>query len=210
MSISVAEPLRNASDPRSGGAVRAIFVAPEQGAPMTRLERVRAVPGRGLEGDRYFGRRGRFGPRGSDVTLVEEECLEELRSELAIDLEASETRRNLVVRGLRLADLVGVVFLVGSVEVRGDEICEPCSHLDPVRRDPRVLKGLVRRGGLRASILGAGHIAVGDRIHGSAEPALPNLGARTSVAGRTLTPSRSITRRGIDDGPAYARGRRRS
>ena len=164
MSISAPEhPFVERSLDRSG-IVGAIYVAPRQGAPMISIERVRAVPGRGLEGDRYFLRNGRFAGHGRDLTLVEGECLTELREELAIDLDASDTRRNLLVWGLRLTDLVGAEFQVGSVRVRGEEVCEPCAHLEPVRRDPRVLKGLVRRGGLRASILTPGEILLGDAI----------------------------------------------
>jgi MOSC domain-containing protein YiiM len=164
MSISAPDlPFGIGSRDRSG-VVGAIYVAPWQGAPMVSVERALAVPGRGLEGDRYFLRRGRFAGRGRDLTLVEGECLTELRDELAIDLDASETRRNLLVWGLQLIDLVGAEFHVGSVRVRGEEVCEPCAHLEPVRRDPRVLKGLVRRGGLRASILTRGEIVLGDAI----------------------------------------------
>ena len=164
MSISAPElPFVVGSRDRSG-VVGAIYVAPRQGAPMVSVERARAIPGRGLEGDRYFLRRGRFAGQGRDLTLVEGECLAELRVELAIELDAAETRRNLLVWGLRLTELVGVGFQVGSILVRGEEVCEPCAHLEPVRRDPRVLKGLVRRGGLRASIITSGEIRVRDVI----------------------------------------------
>ena len=163
-SISATDPGIRTAQTTSTGVVGAIYVAPVQGASMVSLESARAVPGRGLEGDRYFSRNGRFGGEGRDLTLVEGECLQALREELAIELEASETRRNLLVWGLSLSELVGAVFQVGGVRVRGEEVCEPCVHLDPVRRDPRVLKGLLRRGGLRASVLNAGEIRVGDRI----------------------------------------------
>jgi len=40
------------------GTVVSIHVADEAGAPMRAIERVRAVAGRGLEGDRYFEGQG--------------------------------------------------------------------------------------------------------------------------------------------------------
>jgi len=54
-------------------------------------------------------------------------------------------------------------FLVGRVRLRGIRLCEPCSHLDGLTRRG-VLAGLIHRGGLRAQILNAGEIHVGDRI----------------------------------------------
>ena len=42
------------------GTLRAIYTAPEAKAPMRARDAVRAVPGRGLEGDRYFKGEGAF------------------------------------------------------------------------------------------------------------------------------------------------------
>jgi MOSC domain-containing protein YiiM len=58
---------------------------------------------------------------------------------------------------------VGRRFRVGVLECEGVELCEPCNHLQRLTQ-PGVLKGLVHRGGLRASILSGGEIAVGDRV----------------------------------------------
>jgi MOSC domain-containing protein YiiM len=131
---------------------------------MLAVDMVRAVPGRGLVGDRYHDDVGRFAGRGHELTLVEAESLDTLEAELGVKLHPSDTRRNVVVRGVRLESLVGRSFYLGAVLVRGDEPCRPCVHLEPVKRDRRVLHGLVDRGGLRASILDSGWIAVGDRI----------------------------------------------
>ena len=69
----------------------------------------------------------------------------------------------MATRGIDLNALVGRRFRVGALECEGIELCEPCTHLEGLTQ-PGVLKGLVHRGGLRASILSGGEIAVGDPV----------------------------------------------
>jgi MOSC domain-containing protein YiiM len=142
-----------------------IALAAEAEGPMREVPSAEAVEGRGLLGDRYERGAGTFSnPRGHgyDLTLVEAEALEELSAK-GVELAPIEARRNLVVRGIALDDLIGRRFRVGEVECFGQRRCEPCSHLERLTR-PGVLRGLVHRGGLRADVLSGGGIRTGDRI----------------------------------------------
>lgn len=142
---------------------------------MESITEVRAVPGRGLEGDRYFNRLGFYSERasvgGREVTLIESESVEALfrghmnadGQTLGIKLPAGEARRNVVTGGAPLNHLVDREFWVGEVLMRGTRLCEPCKHLESLTQ-PGVLGGLVHRGGLRARILNEGTIHVGDVI----------------------------------------------
>jgi len=116
---------------------------------------VRAVAGRGLEGDRYFFANG--AGSGEALTLIEAEALED------VGLTGAQSRRQVVVRGGGLNDLVGKRFRVGDVECEGVELCEPCTHLQRLTR-PGIIKDLIHRGGLRADILSGGTISVGDKV----------------------------------------------
>ncbi len=148
------------------GKVIAIHVASAAGTRMEPLESVRAVAGRGLEGDRYFRRTGTYSSKeGPDrqITLIETEALEALERDYAMTLDASETRRNVATRDVALNHLVGRTFRVGEVTVRGLRLCEPCSHMERLCGQ-RVRPGLVHRGGLRAEIVTDGVIRVGDPI----------------------------------------------
>ena len=149
------------------GRVLSIHVAPAASAPMESVAEARAVPGRGLEGDRYFLGTGYYSPRpsagGREITLIEAETLEALDETLGIKLSAAESRRNVTTSGAPLNHLVGREFWVGSVRLRGTRLCEPCTHLDQLTR-PGVMHGLIHRGGLRASILTDGVIRVDDPI----------------------------------------------
>jgi len=144
----------------------AIQIAPQAEGRLESVPEVRAIPGKGLEGDRYFRGEGSFSKNpggGRQVTLIASEMLELLQSEHGITLPASETRRNLVTKGVALNDLVGQVFQVGAVRMKGVRLAEPCNHLERLTR-PGVLKGLVHRAGLRADILDEGVLRVGDAI----------------------------------------------
>jgi hypothetical protein len=159
----------------SVGTVELIALAAEAEGPMRAVSAAEAVEGHGLVGDRYERGAGTFSDtRGSgyDLTLVEAEALEELSSK-GLDLAPIEARRNLVVRGIELDDLIGKRFRVGEVECFGQRRCEPCSHLQRLTQ-PGVLSGLVHRGGLRADILSDGMIRTGDSIealpHGQQPP----------------------------------------
>jgi MOSC domain-containing protein YiiM len=80
-----------------------------------------------------------------------------------VALDPSETRRNILTRGVRLNDLVGREFSVGEVRLRGIRLCEPCSHLAGLT-GRNVIPAFTHRGGLRAQILSGGTIRVGDGI----------------------------------------------
>src|SRR5262245_47501992 len=148
------------------GIVVGIYCAPAAGKPPQPVAEARALPGRGLEGDRYFRRQGTFSQTaggGREVTLIESEALDALERDYAIRLEPGTARRNIVTRGIALNHLVGREFSVGSVRLRGVRLCEPCKHLEKLSVEG-VLKGLVHRGGLRADIVCEGMIRPGDPV----------------------------------------------
>ena len=133
--------------------VEAINIGPSDAiAP---VDSAAAVAGKGLEGDRYFFPDG--AKPGLALTLIEAEVLED------VGLRGAQSRRQVVVRGVRLNDLVGRRFRVGDVECVGVELCEPCLHLQELTR-PGIIKELVHRAGLNADIVSDGRISVGDEV----------------------------------------------
>lgn len=145
--------------------VEGIFITNAASEPMTQLQTAKAVAGKGLEGDRYYLETGFYsdGADGRQLTLIEQESLQELRSEHDVALAPIECRRNLMTSGVRLNDLVGKRFWVGEVECEGIRLCPPCNHLEELTR-PGMLKGLARSGGLRAHVLNDGQISIGDEV----------------------------------------------
>ena len=144
-----------------------IFIAAAHGEPMRSVQSVHAIPGQGLSGDRYAVGQKRKGP-DRDVTLIELENIEAFRAATGHDLSVDGPRRNIVTTGIRLNDLCGRQFRIGSVLALGVELCEPCK-LFQKRTYAEVLPFFVGKGGLRAKIVSAGDIGVGDEIHDAPE-----------------------------------------
>jgi MOSC domain-containing protein YiiM len=132
--------------------VEAINIGPSEA--LAPVGSVAAVAGKGLVGDRHFS--DNPGP-GNALTLIEAEVLED------VGLTGAQSRRQVVVRGVQVNDLIGRRFRIGDIECLGVEICEPCSHLQRLTR-PGIIKDLLHRGGLNADILSGGLISVGDEI----------------------------------------------
>lgn len=151
------------------GEVVSIHISDNAADKMLSVGEVRAVAGKGLEGDRYFRGAGTWSKKpgtGREVTLIEIEAIEAMRRDYEVDIDPGDARRNIVTRGISLNHLVGKDFRIGEVRLRGVRLCEPCSHLESLSK-PGVRDGLVHRGGLRAGILEEGILRTGDSIEES-------------------------------------------
>ena len=123
---------------------------------------VEALADAGLVGDRYSDAAVRRGP-DYQLTLIEIENINGFRDAVGYPMTPDQPRRNLVTAGIRLNDLNGKRFMVGSVLCEALDLCEPCMLLK-ARTHPEALRYFVGRGGLRARILVGGTITVGDAI----------------------------------------------
>ncbi|MGJ7440539.1 MOSC domain-containing protein [Aquipuribacter sp. MA13-6] len=152
---------------RLSGTVERIAIAPAAEAPMQILTSSRALPGRGLEGDRYAVNAGTFSPRaghrpGYDLTMIASEVVEELTARDA-HLDFASTRRNILTRGIDVNALVGREFSIGDARCRGLRLAEPCAHLERIA-GPGLLRPLIHRGGLRVDVLTGGTITTESSI----------------------------------------------
>jgi MOSC domain-containing protein YiiM len=148
------------------GRVVAIYRAAKAGQPLEAVEVVRAVPGHGLEGDRYFLGRGsmsRWPGAGRAVSLIEEEVIEAVGLEWGLDLSDGRSRRNIVTASVALPELLGATFRIGTALFRGVRPCDPCGYLER-RIGPGLVEALRGRGGLRADVVEEGVLCVGDLV----------------------------------------------
>lgn len=167
-----------------------IFTAPTAGAPMVAHGVITAEAHAGLTGDRYGLAIGTYSGKRLDdaergVTLFAQETLDAVVAEHGIVLRPEETRRNLLVAGVPLDDLLGAEFTIGGVTLRGADLAHPCAYLESLTQ-PGVLRALTGRGGLRAEVLTTGTIAVGDAV------AWPRRGVAAGAQDSSVTPNRSV------------------
>ena len=147
------------------GVIVSLYIAPAARAPMRALPTAHLVPGRGIEGDRFYALHEKQSSQDRetcDVTLVEEEVIETLRKiHPEIDAGAS-ARRNIVVRGCALHQLVGRTFCIGDATLYG--LVPHAASCDSSERSQRSACAVVQPAELRAQILTEGIIRVGDRL----------------------------------------------
>lgn len=149
------------------GRVLGIYTAPASREPMVSQQEVRVVPGKGIEGDRYFKGNATYSARPGphrELTLIEQESLDALEREYGYNLEPELSRRNVLVSGVPLNHLIQREFSIGEVRLRGLLLCEPCATLAETSGRANIINHLLHRGGLRAEILTEGTISIGAEI----------------------------------------------
>lgn len=132
---------------------------PPDNFPLVEVQRIECVTGRGIRGDRFYDYRDNY---KGQITFFSSEVFERLVEHFRIDGKtAGVLRRNVIVSGIDLNDLIGEEFSIQGVRLRGTAHCRPCYWLDQAFA-PGTEEFLKGNGGLRAQILTDGAIAVGD------------------------------------------------
>jgi molybdopterin synthase catalytic subunit len=124
------------------------------------ISEVECVAGMGLRGDRYFGYKPDF---KGQVTFFDADAVQAVRDRFSQpELSSSLFRRNLIVRGVDLAEWVGKRFRFQGVEFEASEECKPCYWMDEaVAPGAEEFLKANFRGGLRARVLSDGVLSVG-------------------------------------------------
>jgi MOSC domain-containing protein YiiM len=118
--------------------------------PMQRVAEIECVAGRGIRGDRFFDFKADY---KGQITFFASEMHEELAAQLGIpDRDPGVFRRNVITRGVRLEELIGVEFEIQGVRFAGVCECSPCYWMNTAF-GPGTESALRDRGGLRARIL---------------------------------------------------------
>ena len=118
------------------GTVESLHIVAEKSQPMATVETIRAVPGRGLEGDRYANGKGTYSNKpeeGRQVTLFEQETLEALRSggSAAASVVRSLSENQLVRRAEVLA---GAPAITAEQVIENSLIGSTVGHLASIKK----------------------------------------------------------------------------
>ncbi|TVR99680.1 MAG: MOSC domain-containing protein [Rhodospirillales bacterium] len=149
-------------DTRARGTVEGMFCAPAGGAAMVPVATVTALPGRGLDRDRYGRGTGSFHDN-CQVTLIAGEHLDRIAAEFGVKVLSGEHRRNIVTRGIDHASLVGRRFRVGEAVLEYQQPRLPCAYLVEIT-EPRMGEALGEQAGICARVVEGGVIRTGDAI----------------------------------------------
>ena len=155
--------------------------------PTTDADQVELVAGKGIVGDRFFGKAAHM---DAAVTLLSIESLEAMAEELGAEpFDPLLTRRNVVLRGAHLAPLLGHEF---ALESRGDALrlgagrpAHPCAWMDRMLV-PGAHAAMRGRGGVRCQPLSDGLLSSGPAVLVSSVPLDPGQAGTPTL----LRPSR--------------------
>lgn len=148
--------------------LHAIIIGEKAKEPLHYVESVRAVQGKGLEGDRYFYGQGTFNkPQLSqdvrEISILPYETLLECNRRLESSLDFLDLRRNLIVKNFDTSLLEDKVFTIGTAKFRIVRTCPPCRYLSRLL-DKDMMRGLKYIGGHRAVIVQSGVLALEDKL----------------------------------------------
>lgn len=117
------------------------------------------VAGKGIVGDRFYDYKEDY---KGQVTFFEAETWEAVKAEFDLpELTASAFRRNVVVRGVALSELIGKRFTIGELAFEGTQEAAPCYWMDEACA-PGAEEFLKGRGGLRCRIVAGGQLSKGE------------------------------------------------
>jgi MOSC domain-containing protein YiiM len=123
------------------------------------VPQIECVAGLGIRGDRFYDYRDNY---KGQITFFSLEVFEKLAQHFGLtEKSPGAARRNVIVSGVELNDLIGEEFSIQGVRLRGTAHCKPCYWMDQAIA-PGAEEFLEGNGGLRAQILSDGVIAVGD------------------------------------------------
>jgi MOSC domain-containing protein YiiM len=132
---------------------------PPDDFPFVETTEIECVAGHGIRGDRFFDYRDNY---KGQITFFAREVFDELSRAFSLTNKSPGVlRRNVIVSGVALNDLIGADFALQAVHFRGAAHCQPCYWMNSAVA-PGAEEFLANRGGLRARILTDGRIRVGD------------------------------------------------
>ena len=143
------------------GKVVKIGISKNKGNKMVNLNAVEAIKGKGLVNERHFKENNE---KRCQITLIEIENINQYNKITGTTIPAINFLRNIVTEGIRLNELVGQEFFIGSVKLKAHDLCRPCKYLQESLQQKNIVKELLLTGGLRCEILSSGKIYINDQI----------------------------------------------
>jgi len=117
--------------------------------------------GKGIVNDRYYGN---FKEKKEQVTLISLEEINKFNRQINQNIEPKDFRRNIIVSGVDLNQLINKQIKINNITLKIHEICQPCKYLQDQLKIHSLVKILINKSGVRAEIITSGMLSVGDKI----------------------------------------------
>jgi MOSC domain-containing protein YiiM len=118
--------------------------------------------GKGIVNDRYYRN---FKEKKEQVTLISLEEINKFNRQINRNIEPKDFRRNIIVSGVDLNQLINKQIKINNITLKIHEICQPCKYLQDQLKIHSLVKILINKSGVRAEIITSGMLSVGDKIH---------------------------------------------
>ena len=138
-----------------------IGISKNKGDKIINVNDVEAIKGKGLVSESHFKEKNE---KRCQITLIEIENINHYNKLTGTTIPAINFLRNIVTEGIKLNELVGKEFFIGTVKVKAHDLCRPCKNLQESIQQKNTVKELLHTGGLRCEILSSGKICVDDQI----------------------------------------------
>ncbi len=136
----------------------AIHVVKKRNAAAEPCNHVTVLSNFGIVGD-YRSEKFQIG----QITLVEAEIIDSMSRELGYDIPAGSSRRQIMVKGIALNELIGRNLRMGQILIRVEDKCNPCKNMEK-KIGPGARNAMNDRGGIRCRIIEGGDLHVSDKI----------------------------------------------
>jgi MOSC domain-containing protein YiiM len=140
------------------GKIVSIHWVDADGQPAQPVDEVEILADFGLKNDYRSGAGSK-----RQVTLVAEEMLNAIGTELGVTVAPGASRRQLMIKGLDLNAYVGQTLRIGGVTLEGSGLCQPCNRMNEMIGDG-AQAALQDRGGLCCRAITGGTVRIGDQI----------------------------------------------
>ena len=138
-----------------------IGISSLKGGSIKKMKSVDAIKGKGLLNDRKMRENN---DKKSQLTLIEIESINYYNKISKSSINPLNFRRNIVTEGIELNKLINKEFSIGTVKIKGHDLCHPCKYLQEFLGQNNLVKELSKKGGLRCEILSTGKIFLNDII----------------------------------------------
>lgn len=150
------------------GSVFKICIAKKASSKTIMKEKVNAIKGMGIEGDRYSLGLGTWSKKNKphqQISLIESENIDSINLYYNNKFNYGDFRRNIITKNIKLNNLVGNNIWVGKAKLKVIKLRHPCLYLaNLLKEDEELIKKLRLKGGIVCEIIRSGTIKINDKI----------------------------------------------